>query len=100
VGKKCNLHIRAASIFFVQPELLEVQRFRALYHKRGPILNEEADLATAHHTVLTLCGFRVCRRTRDAISHANTRRRSSRAGQQMSCQEPPWLSRCAISAPM
>src|SRR6266446_9582768 len=33
--EKCDLHIRATSIFIVQLELLEVQRCRALCHKRS-----------------------------------------------------------------
>src|SRR2546429_6909892 len=33
--EKCDLHIRATSIFIMQLELLEVQRCRALCHKRS-----------------------------------------------------------------
>ena len=35
VREKCDLHIRAPRIFFMQLELPEVQRFRALCHKRS-----------------------------------------------------------------
>ena len=45
-GEKCYLHIRAASIFFMQLELLETQRFRALCHKRAAILDDNARLAS------------------------------------------------------
>src|SRR5438477_11094663 len=46
-GKKCDLHIRAAGIFFMQLELLEVRRLVALCHNEGPIVAEEPILATA-----------------------------------------------------
>src|SRR6266487_3425520 len=44
--EKCDLHIRAARIFFMQLELLEAQRLRALCHYEVPTLNEERALAT------------------------------------------------------
>ena len=46
-GKKCDLHIRAAGIFVMQLELLEIQRLVALSHNEGPIVTEEPILATA-----------------------------------------------------
>ena len=71
-GKKCDLHIRAAGIFVMQLELLKIQRLVALSHNEGPILTEEAILATAQGEsegrrtsfVLKLDAFRACRRTR------------------------------------
>jgi hypothetical protein len=47
-GKKCDLHIRAASIFLMQLELLEIRRLVALSHNEGPIVAEEPIFATAH----------------------------------------------------
>jgi hypothetical protein len=41
------LHIRAAGIFVMQLELLEIQRLGALCHNEGPIVAEERILATA-----------------------------------------------------
>jgi hypothetical protein len=46
-GEKCDLHIRAAGIFVMQLELLEIQRLVALSHNEGPIVAEEASFATA-----------------------------------------------------
>ena len=43
-GQKCDLHIRAASVFVVQLELLKA--FGALCHNEGPTLVEEPVLAT------------------------------------------------------
>jgi hypothetical protein len=45
-SQKCDLHIRAAGIFVMQLKLLETQRFTALCHNEGPILDEEPILAT------------------------------------------------------
>src|SRR4030095_1701453 len=47
VGEKCDLHIRAAGIFVMQLELLEVQRLVTLSHNEGPIVAEEPVFATA-----------------------------------------------------
>lgn len=47
VGEKCDLHIRAAGIFVMQLELLEIQRLVAFSHNEGPILTEEPIFATA-----------------------------------------------------
>jgi hypothetical protein len=47
-GEKCDLHIRAASIVFMQLELLEIQRLVALCHYEGANLDEHCVLATAH----------------------------------------------------
>ena len=47
VREKCDLHIRAAGIFVMQLELLEIQRLVALCHNEGPIVTEEPILATA-----------------------------------------------------
>src|SRR6478736_1659437 len=45
-GQKCDLHIRAVGIFVMQLELLEIRRLVALSHNEGPIVTEEAILAT------------------------------------------------------
>ena len=48
VREKCDLHIRAAGIFFVQLELLEIQRLVvALSHNEGATVDEESIFATA-----------------------------------------------------
>jgi hypothetical protein len=41
------LHIRAAGIFVMQLELLEIQRLVTLSHNEGPIVAEEPSFATA-----------------------------------------------------
>ena len=71
VREKCDLHIRAAGIFVMQLELLEIQRLVTLSHNEGPIVAEEPNFATAQLPVptlgrrdLTLDGFPVCRRTK------------------------------------
>src|SRR5262249_18822392 len=46
-GEKCDLHIRAASIFVMQLELLEIQRLVALCHNEVPTLDEESIFATS-----------------------------------------------------
>jgi hypothetical protein len=70
-GEKCDLHIRAAGIFIMQLELLELHRLVALSHNEGPIVTEEPIFATAQTSracfsqlVLKLDAFRVCRRTK------------------------------------
>src|SRR6266481_9082676 len=45
-GQKCDLHIRAASIFVMQLELLEIRRLVALSHNEEPIVDEDAIFAT------------------------------------------------------
>jgi hypothetical protein len=40
------LHIRAAGIFVMQLELLEIQRLVALSHNEGAILDDESIFAT------------------------------------------------------
>jgi hypothetical protein len=45
-GEKCDLHIRAAGIFVMQLELLEIQRLVALSHNEIAILDDESILAT------------------------------------------------------
>ena len=47
VREKCDLHIRAAGIFIMQLELLEIQRLVALSHNEAPIVAEEPIFATA-----------------------------------------------------
>lgn len=71
-GEKCDLHIRAAGIFVMQLKLLETQRFAALCHNEGAILDEEPIFATAQTSracigrrVLKLDAFPVYRRTKD-----------------------------------
>ena len=79
-GEKCDLHIRAAGIFVMQLKLLETQRFTALCHNEGAILDEEPILATAHQVIpaasfrLRLDAFRVYRRTTGAVSRASAPR--------------------------
>jgi hypothetical protein len=50
VREKCDLHIRAAGIFVMQLELLEIQRLVALSHNEGAIVTEEPILATAQRS--------------------------------------------------
>ena len=50
VREKCDLHIRAAGIFLMQLELLEIRRLVALSHNEGPIVAEEPIFATAQTT--------------------------------------------------
>jgi hypothetical protein len=45
--EKCDLHIRAASIFVMQLELLEIRRLVALGHNEAPIVAKERVFATA-----------------------------------------------------
>lgn len=45
-GEKCDLHVRAAGIFFMQLELLEIRRLVALSHNEAPIVAQEPILAT------------------------------------------------------
>ena len=45
-GQKCDLHIRAAGILFMQLELLEIRRLVALCHNEGANLDEDRSLAT------------------------------------------------------
>ena len=47
VREKCYLHIRAAGIFVMQLELLEIQRLVALSHNEGATVDEESIFATA-----------------------------------------------------
>ena len=70
-SEKCDLHIRAAGIFVMQLELLEIQRLVALSHNEGPIVIEEPILATAETSrasisrpVLKLDASPACRRTK------------------------------------
>src|SRR5215471_480538 len=44
--EKRDLHIRAAGVFIMQLELLEIQRLVALCHNEAPIVAEERILAT------------------------------------------------------
>ena len=45
-GEKCDLHIRAAGIFVMQLELLEIQRLVTVSHNEEPIVAEEPIFAT------------------------------------------------------
>ena len=47
VREKCDLHIRAAGIFVMQLDLLEIQRLVALSHNEGATVDEESIFATA-----------------------------------------------------
>lgn len=71
VREKCDLHIRAAGIFVMQLELLEIRRLVALGHNEAPIVAEEPIFATAQtsracisRSVLKPDVFPVCRRTK------------------------------------
>ena len=71
VREKCDLHIRAAGIFIMQLELLEIRRLVALSHNEAPIVAEEPIFATAQtsracisRSVLKPDVFPVCRRTK------------------------------------
>ena len=85
--KKCDLHIRAAGIFLMQLELLEIRRLVALCHNEGANLDEDRILAThalkprAEASVSIMRRrLRVCHRTTNAVWHATApcgdRRRS------------------------
>ena len=47
VREKCDLHIRAAGIFIMQLEFLEIRRLVALSHNEGATVDEESIFATA-----------------------------------------------------
>ena len=47
VREECDLHIRAAGIFVMQLELLEIRRLVALSHNEGATVDEESIFATA-----------------------------------------------------
>ena len=72
VREKCDLHIRAAGIFLMQLELLEIRRLVALSHNEGATVDEESIFATAQRGerqpwigfATKLDVFRVCRRTK------------------------------------
>ena len=49
VREECDLHIRAAGIFVMQLELLEIRRLVALSHNEGATVDEESIFATAQH---------------------------------------------------
>ena len=46
VREECDLHIRAAGIFVMQLEFLEIRRLVALSHNEAPIVAEEPIFAT------------------------------------------------------
>ncbi len=72
VREECDLHIRAAGIFVMQLEFLEIRRLVALSHNEGATVDEESIFATAQRgedqlrlvSLLRLDVFPVCRRTR------------------------------------
>ena len=47
VREKCDLHIRAAGIFIMQLELLEIRRLVALSHNEGATVDGKSIFATA-----------------------------------------------------
>jgi hypothetical protein len=71
-GEKCDLHIRAAGIFVMQLDFLEIHRLVALSHNEGPIVAEEPIFATAQTSracvgrpaFIRRDAFPVCRRTK------------------------------------
>lgn len=76
VGEKCDLHIRAAGIFFMQLELCKVGRLITLCHNEGANVDEDRCLATHAREPLADRVIRmprlvpVFRRTKDAVSLA------------------------------
>ena len=74
VSEKCDLHICAAGIFFVQLKLLEIQRSVALCHNEGANVDEDRILATHALKLRTEASvsimprrLHVCRRTTNAV---------------------------------
>jgi len=77
-GEKGDLHIRAAGIFVMQLDLLEIQRLVALRHNEGPIVAEEPIFATGqrdepwsghrHSHVAFLGCLALCKRRRVQLS--------------------------------
>ena len=47
VREECDLHIRAAGIFVMQLEFLEIRRLVALSHNEGATVDDESIFATA-----------------------------------------------------
>jgi hypothetical protein len=45
-GEKCDLHVRAAGIVFMQLKLCKISRLVALCHNEGATLDEDRVLAT------------------------------------------------------
>lgn len=76
VRKKCDLHIRAAGIFLMQLELLEIRRLAALYHNEGANVVEDRILAThalklrTEASVSIMPRLRVYRHTINAVWRA------------------------------
>ena len=46
-SEKCDLHIRATGIFFMQLELVQIRRLIALCHNEGANVDEDRTLATS-----------------------------------------------------
>jgi len=83
VREKRDLHIRAAGIFVMQLELLEIQRLVTLSHNEGPIVAEEPSFATAqrderwqpwpfsrcHWAAWPFLGARVSANPRSSLTH-------------------------------
>ena len=64
-GQKCDLHIRAAGIFLMQLELLEIRRLVAFSHNEGPIVADESIFANAQAArAAKPDDSPVCRRTK------------------------------------
>ena len=55
VRQKRDLHIRAAGIFVMQLELLEIHRLVTISHNEEPIVAEEPIFATAQRTLSPVC---------------------------------------------
>ena len=77
VRKKCDLHVRAAGIFLMQLELLEIRRLVTLYHNEGANVDEDHILATHALKLRTEASvsimprrFRVYRHTINAVWRA------------------------------
>lgn len=57
VGEKCDLHIRAPRIFFMQLELRKGCRLIALCHNEAGNLDEDRGLATAANSLALQTSF-------------------------------------------
>ena len=105
VREKCDLHIRAAGIFVMQLELLEIQRLVTLSHNEGPIVTEERSFATAQRSrggirrVPKQDAAPVCRRTRARALHASVHRADRGLARQRTRVEILYVDTCAISGP-
>jgi hypothetical protein len=100
VREKRDLHIRAAGIFVMQLELLEIQRLVTLSHNEGPIVAEEPIFATsqtARRRVPKPDAALVCRRTKVRALYATAHRADPGQARQRTRAKIPYANTCAIS---